>query len=56
MALLESDYTKAHGLLSIDPAYLESEVWKGYEAAGETDLPDVAEFLDTTILADAQKA
>jgi ABC-type nitrate/sulfonate/bicarbonate transport system substrate-binding protein len=56
IALLESDYTKANGLLSIDPDFLENRVWKGYETAGETELPDVATFLDTTVLADAQKA
>jgi ABC-type nitrate/sulfonate/bicarbonate transport system substrate-binding protein len=55
VALYESDYTKAHGLLSIDPDYLTNEVWKGYAAAGETKLPTVADFLDATVLADAQK-
>jgi NitT/TauT family transport system substrate-binding protein len=55
VALYDSDYTKANGLLSIDPNYLETEVWKGYEASGETKLPTVADFLDTTVLSDAQK-
>ena len=41
IALLDSDYTEANGLLMIDPAYLEGEVYPSYEAAGETDLPPV---------------
>jgi ABC-type nitrate/sulfonate/bicarbonate transport system substrate-binding protein len=55
IALLESDWTKSNGLLSIDPAYLEGEVYPSYEAAGETDLPPVAELLDATVLADAHQ-
>lgn len=55
IALLESDFTASNGLLSIDPVYLENEVYPSYEAAGETDLPPVAELLDTTVIADAQK-
>jgi len=53
IALMDSEFTEANGLLSMDPAYLESEVWPGLEAAGETDLPDVATFLDTSFLTDA---
>lgn len=53
IALLESDYTKANGLLMIDPAYLEGEVYPSYEASGETDLPPVATLLDPSIMADA---
>jgi ABC-type nitrate/sulfonate/bicarbonate transport system substrate-binding protein len=53
IALLESDYTKANGLLQIDPAYLEGEVYPSYEAAGEADLPPVSELLDPTVIADA---
>jgi ABC-type nitrate/sulfonate/bicarbonate transport system substrate-binding protein len=55
IALLESDFTKANGLLAIDPTYLENEVYKSYNAAGETGLPPVGELLDTTVLADAHK-
>lgn len=55
IALLDSDFTDANGYLSIDPAYLENEVYTSYEAAGETDLPPVAELLDATVIADAQK-
>ena len=40
----------------IDPAYLENEVYPSYEAAGETDLPPVAELLDATVMADAHAA
>jgi ABC-type nitrate/sulfonate/bicarbonate transport system substrate-binding protein len=54
-ALLDSDFTKANGLLSIDPAYLENEVYASYKAAGETNLPPVSTLLDTTIMAAAQK-
>jgi ABC-type nitrate/sulfonate/bicarbonate transport system substrate-binding protein len=53
ISLMDSEYTDANGLLSIDPDFLENEVWPGYEAAGQTDLPDVSSFLDTTLLADA---
>ena len=55
IALMDSDFTAANGLLSMDPAYLENEVWPGLTAAGETNLPDVATFLDTTLLADAHE-
>jgi hypothetical protein len=51
--LMDSDYTAANGLLSMDPAYLETKVWPGLVAAGETELPDVSAFLDATLLADA---
>lgn len=56
IALLDSDYTVANGRLQIDPAYLETEVYASYEAAGETDLPPVAELLDATVMADAHNA
>jgi ABC-type nitrate/sulfonate/bicarbonate transport system substrate-binding protein len=55
IALMPSDFTEANGLLSMDPEYLETKVWPGLEAAGETNLPDVATFLDPTVLADAHK-
>jgi ABC-type nitrate/sulfonate/bicarbonate transport system substrate-binding protein len=51
--LLESDFTDANGLLSIDPDKMENEVFPGLEAAGETNLPAIEDFLDTTVLADA---
>lgn len=54
IALMDSDFTAANGLLSVDPAFLESKVWPGLEAAGQTGLPAVADFLDATVLADAQ--
>jgi ABC-type nitrate/sulfonate/bicarbonate transport system substrate-binding protein len=55
IALYESDFTKQHGLLSVDPAYLDQQVLPGYATAGETKLPTAATFADTTILADAAK-
>jgi len=55
IALMDSDWTTEHGLLSIDPDYLQNEVYPSYEAAGETDLPPVSELLDATVLADAQQ-
>jgi ABC-type nitrate/sulfonate/bicarbonate transport system substrate-binding protein len=54
IALLDSEFTDANGYLSIDPAYLEAEVYPSYEAAGETDLPPVSELLDPTLVEDAQ--
>jgi hypothetical protein len=56
IGLLDSPFTDANGFLSIDPDYMENEVYPSYEAAGETDLPPVAELLDTSIVADAQTA
>ena len=56
IALLDSDFTDANGLLSIDPDYMENEVYPSYEAAGETDLPPVSELLDTSVMADAHSA
>lgn len=53
--LYDSDFTKAHGLMSLDPAYLDSAVLPGYAAAGQAKLPTAATFANTTILADAQK-
>ena len=53
IALYESEFTAANGLLSIDPARMDGEVLPGYAAAGETDLPTSATLLDTSILADA---
>jgi ABC-type nitrate/sulfonate/bicarbonate transport system substrate-binding protein len=55
IALLDSPFTETNGYLSIDPAYLESDVYPSYEAAGETSLPAVSELLDATLVADAQK-
>jgi ABC-type nitrate/sulfonate/bicarbonate transport system substrate-binding protein len=55
IALYDSDYTRANGRLMIDPAYLQNEVYAGYQAAGETDLPPVSELLDASLMADAHK-
>lgn len=53
IALMDSDYTAANGLLAMDPAYLENSVWPGLEAAGKTSLPAVGDFLDASLIADA---
>ena len=55
IALLDSDYTKTHGRLMIDPAYVEGEVYPSIEAAGETNLPPVSELLDPTLMAEAHE-
>ena len=51
---MDSDFTEANGLLPIDPERMENEVLPALEASGETDLPTVDEFLDTSILEEAQ--
>ena len=56
IALLDSAWTETNGYLSIDPAYLEGEVYPSYEAAGETGLPPVTELLDATLVADAHNS
>jgi NitT/TauT family transport system substrate-binding protein len=53
IALMDSDFTDANGLLSVDPDKMENEVLPGLEAAGATDLPSVDELLDVTIVKDA---
>jgi ABC-type nitrate/sulfonate/bicarbonate transport system substrate-binding protein len=55
IALLDSDYTAANGLLMVDPVYLETQVYPSYVAAGEADLPPVATLLDSTVMADAHQ-
>ena len=55
IALMDSDFTDANGLLSIDPENLENEVLPGLEAAGATDLPTVDELLDVTVLQEAHE-
>ncbi len=52
-ALIPSAYTDANGILAVDPVRMADEILPGLEAAGETDLPTVEEFLDTSIVADA---
>ena len=53
IALMDSEFTDANGLLSVDPDKMENEVLPGLEAAGATDLPTVDELLDVTIVKDA---
>jgi ABC-type nitrate/sulfonate/bicarbonate transport system substrate-binding protein len=50
ISLLTSDYTKAHGLLAIDPQFMADKVFAGYTAAGETNLPPVSQFVDMSFL------
>ncbi|GAA0251382.1 ABC transporter substrate-binding protein [Cryptosporangium japonicum] len=50
IALLDSDYTKAHGRLAIDETFLADRVFAGYRQAGEKDLPEVADFVDLSYL------
>lgn len=54
-ALIDSDYTRTHGRLMIDPAFVEGRVYPSYVAAGETNLPPVAQLLDPTVMADAHQ-
>lgn len=51
--LMTSDFTDANGVMSVDPDFFTNEIYPGYEAAGQTDLPDVADFVDTSYLAAA---
>jgi ABC-type nitrate/sulfonate/bicarbonate transport system substrate-binding protein len=53
--LMESDYTKANGLLAIDLDFVTTKVYPAYEAAGETNLPDVASLFDLSVAQDARK-
>jgi len=55
IALMTSDFTKTHGLLSIDLDRVKNSVYPAYQAAGETNLPDVSKLFDTTIADDARK-
>ena len=54
IALMDSDFTDANGLLSVDPEKMANEVLPALETAGETGLPSADEFLDTSLLEDAQ--
>ncbi|MFI7588772.1 ABC transporter substrate-binding protein [Spongisporangium articulatum] len=36
--------------LAVDPTFMQDKVFKGYEAAGEKDLPPVSEFVDMSFL------
>lgn len=54
--LMTSPLTDSHGLLAIDPAVIESQVFPGLIAAGVTNLPDVSTIFDLTLQEDAQKS
>jgi hypothetical protein len=53
IALMDSPFTETNGILSVDPARMGDEVLVALETAGETDLPTVEEFLDTSFLEEA---
>ena len=55
IALMDSEFTDANGLLSVDPEKMANEVLPGLEAAGATDLPTVDELLDVTVLQEAHE-
>ena len=56
IALLDSDYTKTHGRLMIDPAYLEGEVYPSYEAStGRPTCRPYTELLDATVMTDTHE-
>ncbi len=55
IALMTSPYTDANGLLMVDPARMGDEILPALETAGETGLPTVEEFLDSSYLEEAHK-
>jgi ABC-type nitrate/sulfonate/bicarbonate transport system substrate-binding protein len=56
IALMDSDFTEANGLLSVDPEKMQNEILPGLETAGATDLPSSAdEILDVTVLQEAHE-
>jgi ABC-type nitrate/sulfonate/bicarbonate transport system substrate-binding protein len=56
IALLTSPFTEANGLLMVDPARMQDEILPALATAGNTDLPTVAEFVDTSYLQEAHGA
>ncbi|MHB1783333.1 MAG: ABC transporter substrate-binding protein [Acidimicrobiales bacterium] len=52
---LSSHWSKAHGLLSLDPAYIQDSVYRTLRTSGITKLPAVDSVIDTSIVADAVK-
>jgi len=50
IALMDSDFTDANGLLLINAERMGGEVLPTLEVAGETDLPTVDEFIDMSYL------
>ena len=53
IALMTSPFTDANGLLMVDPARMSDEILPALETAGETGLPTVEEFLDSSYLEEA---
>lgn len=56
IALMDSDFTDANGLLSIDKDRMKDEIFPVLESTGETDLPSVDDFVDVSLMEDAHKA
>jgi ABC-type nitrate/sulfonate/bicarbonate transport system substrate-binding protein len=52
---LVSRWSKAHGLLSLNPTYIQDSVYRTLRASGITKLPAVDQVIDTSIVADALK-
>jgi len=50
IALIQNAFTDTAGILSVDPEYMANNVFASYEAAGETGLPPVDEFVDTSYM------
>jgi ABC-type nitrate/sulfonate/bicarbonate transport system substrate-binding protein len=53
IALMDSDFTAANGLLSVDPAKMDAEILPALATAGNTDLPTAADFVDVSYLQEA---
>jgi ABC-type nitrate/sulfonate/bicarbonate transport system substrate-binding protein len=53
IALMDSPFTEANGILSVDPARIADEVLPALATAGESQLPTADEFLDVTFLQEA---
>jgi ABC-type nitrate/sulfonate/bicarbonate transport system substrate-binding protein len=51
--LLQSDLTRAKGLFWMDPNFMAGPVYAALQASGRTNLPDVTQLLDLSLLTDA---
>ncbi|HLI15305.1 MAG TPA: ABC transporter substrate-binding protein [Acidimicrobiales bacterium] len=50
-----SRWSQAHGLLSLNPGYIQDSVYRTLRASGITNLPALEHVIDTSIVADAWK-
>ncbi len=50
---MSSPFSDANGLLRVDPARMGDDILPALEMAGETELPTVDEFLDSSFLEEA---